>query len=104
MMATAMANEKREKGDVLIVEEAIYPNWVRVPDDLEFCPTCVGEIVTDMGYLGQELPRVWGDRKRRLEVIRQLRAAARALEYAERGESLYRAQVPGQLFVFYGVL
>jgi hypothetical protein len=96
-----MAMTKKE--DVMIVEEMIYPRWVSIPDDLEFQPTCVGEIVTDMGYLGRELPQVWGDRQRRLEIIRQLRAAARALEYAERGEEIYRAQVPGQLLVFYGV-
>jgi hypothetical protein len=103
MMVTATANERRNKDVVLVVEETIYPNWVRVPGDLEFRPTCVGEIVTDIGYLSRELSKVWSDKRRRLEIIRQLRAAARALEYAERGEVLYRAQIPGQLFVFYGV-
>jgi len=98
-----MAMTKLEKKDVMIVEETIYPRTVSIPDDLEFHPTCVGEIVTDMGHMGRELPQVWGDRQRRLEIVRQLRAAVRALEYAERGEVLYRAQVPGKLLVFYGV-
>jgi hypothetical protein len=94
---------KKAKGELMIVEEINYPRWVSISDDLEFYQAGIGEVVTDIGHMAQELPRVLSNPRRRTELIRQLRAAARALAYAERGELLYRAQAPGQLLVFYGV-
>jgi len=91
------------KGDLMVVEDINYPNWVTIPDDLEFYETCVGEIATDIGWMAREvsLPHVWADKRRRTELVRQVRAAVRALAYAEAGKSVYRAQKSG--LVFYGI-